>query len=70
MRKTIILAAGVLMLSGIRVLAQQGDPIYQRQALMKNNQEQLRALTGMARGQAPFNAMTAQAALQRIEQNA
>jgi cytochrome c556 len=70
MRKAVTAAAGVLMLSGLGVLAQQGDPIAQRQALMKNNQEQLRALTGMARGQVPFNAAAAQAALQRIEQNA
>ena len=70
MRKTTIAAAGVLMISGIGVLAQQGDPITQRQNLMKNNQEQLRLLTGMSRGQVPFNPATAQAALQRIEQNA
>ena len=70
MRRTTIAAAGVLLLSGFGVLAQQGDPIRQRQDLMKNNQEQVRALTGMARGQTPFNAATAQAALQRIEQNA
>jgi len=69
MRKTAI-AAGVLMISGLGVLAQHGDPISQRQNLMKNNQEQLRALTGMSRGQVPFNAAAAQAALQRIEQNA
>ena len=68
MRRTIIAAAGVIIASG--VLAQSGDPITQRQNLMKNNQEQVRTLTGMARGQAPFNAATAQAALQRIEQNA
>ncbi|MBM1169637.1 c-type cytochrome [Microvirga arabica] len=70
MRKTTVVSASVLMLSGLGVLAQQSDPIRQRQNLMKNNQEQMRALTGMARGQAPFNAATAQAALQRIEQNA
>jgi cytochrome c556 len=70
MRRTTIAAAGVLLLSGFGVLAQQGDPIRQRQDLMKNNQEQVRALTGMARGQTLFNAATAQAALQRIEQNA
>ncbi len=70
MRKTAIAAAGVLMISGLGVLAQQGDPITQRQNLMKNNQEQLRLLTGMSRGQVPFNAATAQAALQRLEQNA
>jgi len=51
-------------------LAQSNDPIRQRQELMKNNQEQVRLLTGMARGQAPFDAARAQAALQRIEQNA
>src|SRR5918997_6161537 len=68
MRRTIIAAAGVIIASG--VLAQSGDPITQRQNLMKNNQEQVRALTGMARGQVPFNAATAQASLQRIAQNA
>ena len=70
MRRITIATAGVLMISGFGVLAQQGDPIQQRQNLMKNNQEQVRTLTGMARGQAPFNAATAQVALQRIEQNA
>jgi cytochrome c556 len=70
MRRTAIAAAGVLVASGLGVLAQQGDPIRQRQDLMKNNQEQARALTGMTRGQVPFNAATARAALQRIEQNA
>ena len=70
MRRIAIATAGVLMISGFGVLAQQRDPITQRQNLMKNNQEQVRTLTGMARGQAPFNAATAQVALQRIEQNA
>jgi cytochrome c556 len=60
----------VLTLSGLSGLAQQGDPIQQRQNLMKNNQEQARLLTGMARGQTPFNAASAQAAFARIEQNA
>jgi cytochrome c556 len=68
MRRTIIATAGVIIASG--VLAQSGDPITQRQNLMKNNQEQVRTLTGMSRGQVPFNAATAQAALQQIEQNA
>lgn len=70
MRKTVIAALGVLIASGLGVLAQSGDPITQRQNLMKNNQEQVRALTGMARGQAPFSAATAQAAFQQLEQNA
>jgi cytochrome c556 len=70
MRRIATATAGVLIASGFGVLAQQGNPIEQRQNLMKNNQEQVRTLTGMARGQAPFNAATAQAALQRIEQNA
>ena len=70
MRNTAIAAAGVFLISGLAVLAQQGDPITQRQNLMKSNQEQLRALTSMSRGQVPFNAAAAQAALQRIEQNA
>jgi cytochrome c556 len=70
MRRIAIAAVGVLTMSGFGVLAQQGDPIEQRQNLMKNNQEQVRTLSGMARGQAPFNAATAQAAFQRLEQNA
>jgi cytochrome c556 len=69
MRKTVIAALCVLIPGGIGVLAQSSDPITQRQNLMKNNQEQVRTLTGMARGQAPFDAATAQAALQRIAQN-
>jgi len=70
MRKTVTVALGLLVASGLAVLAQSSDPITQRQNLMKNNQEQMRTLTGMARGQAPFNAAAAQAAFQRLEQNA
>ena len=70
MQKTVVASLGVLIASGLAVLAQSGDPITQRQNLMKNNQEQMRALTGMARGQAPFNAATAQAAFRQLEQNA
>ncbi len=69
MKRIAVAAASVLMMSGF-ALAQQGDVIEQRQNLMKNNQEQVRTLSGMARGQAPFNAATAQAAFQRLEQNA
>jgi cytochrome c556 len=70
MRKTVIASLSLLIASALGVLAQSSDPVTQRQNLMKNNQEQVRALTGMARGQAPFSAATAQAALQRLEQNA
>lgn len=70
MRKTVFVLAGALAVGGLGVMAQQGDPITQRQNLMKNNQEQLRLLTGMARGQAPFDAARAQAAFQAIERNA
>jgi cytochrome c556 len=70
MRRTVIAAVTVLIASGLGVLAQSNDPVVQRQNLMKNNQEQVRALTGMVRGQVPFNATTAQAAFQRIAQNA
>jgi cytochrome c556 len=66
----LIATLGVLIVSGLGVLAQSSDPITQRQNLMKNNQEQMRALTGMARGQVPFNAASAQAAFQRLQQNA
>src|SRR5690242_11806109 len=70
MRMTVIAAVTLLIASGLGVLAQANDPVVQRQNLMKNNQEQVRALTGMVRGQVPFNAATAQAAFQRIAQNA
>ena len=69
MKKTVVAALGILIAGGVGVLAQSGDPIGQRQNLMKNNQEQMRTLTGMSRGQVPFNAATAQAAFQRLEQN-
>jgi cytochrome c556 len=70
MRRTIVALAGVLMTGGAAVMAQQSDPIRQRQALMKNNQEQARTLTGIARGQAPFDLMVVQTALRAIDQNA
>ncbi len=70
MRKALVAVAGVLAAGGIGALAQQEDPIRQRQDLMKNNQEQVRLLTGMVRGQVPFDATRAQAALQAIERNA
>ncbi|WP_457090742.1 c-type cytochrome [Microvirga sp. P5_D2] len=70
MRKTVVVVAALSIVSGLGVVAQQGDPITQRQNLMKSNQEQVRLLTGMARGQAPFDAARAQAAFQTIERNA
>lgn len=70
MRMTVIAAVSVSMAGGFGVLAQQGDPIRQRQDLMKSNQEQVRLLTGMSRGQIPFDATRAKTALQTIEQNA
>jgi cytochrome c556 len=70
MRITVVAAVSALMASALGVLAQQGDPIRQRQDLMKSNQEQLRLLTGMSRGQVPFEAARAQAAFQTIAQNA
>jgi cytochrome c556 len=71
MRGTFAVALGcMLMTGGTAVIAQQSEPIRQRQALMKNNQEQLRTLTPIARGQASFDAAAVQAALQRIAQNA
>lgn len=69
MRKTIVALVGVALMAGTAVVAQQTDPIRQRQALMKNNQEQLRTLTGIARGQAAFDAAVVRTALQRLEQN-
>lgn len=69
MRRTAIGLAGLLSVIGLGVAAQQADVITQRQNLMKSNQEQLRLLTGMARGQQPFDAARARAALQTIEQN-
>jgi hypothetical protein len=46
MRRIAVAAVTVLTMSGFGVLAQQGDPIEQRQNLMKNNQEQVRTLSG------------------------
>jgi cytochrome c556 len=60
---------GIALSAGTTVLAQQSEPIRQRQALMKNNQEQLRTLTGIARGQVAFDANVVRTALQRLEQN-
>ena len=70
MRAAAMLAAGVLVASGLGAPAQQGDPIGQRQALMKNNQEQVRTLVGMSRGQVPFDPNRARAAFEAIGQNA
>ena len=70
MHRTAIVVAGLVTLSGIAVRAQQNNAIHQRQELMKDNQEQMRVLAGMVRGQVPFNIAMAQAALQQIEQNA
>jgi cytochrome c556 len=69
MRKRLIAIVSAAMVSGA-VMAQQPDVIRQRQDLMKNNQESLRPLLGMSRGQAPFDATTVQASLRRVEQNA
>jgi len=70
MRKTVAALTCVMMAGGFGVLAQQGDPIRQRKDLMKNNQEQLRFLTGMSRGQVAFDPNGARTALQNIAQNA
>ncbi len=70
MRRIAIAAASILIVAGFGVMAQQGDPVSQRQTLMKNNQDQVRLLTGMVRGQTPFDATRAQAALQTLERNA
>ncbi|MGO4386531.1 cytochrome c [Microvirga sp. 2YAF29] len=70
MRKTMFILSGIVVGSSLGVVAQHGDPIAQRQNLMKNNQEQVRLLTGMARGQTAFDAARAKAALQAIERNA
>lgn len=65
-----VAAIGLSMAGGMGGAAQPADPVRQRQDLMKNNQEQLRLLTGMSRGQVPFDANRARAALQTVAQNA
>lgn len=70
MRRTMTAVACVMMVGGFGVLAQQGDPVRQRQDLMKSNQEQMRFVTGMSRGQVAFDANGARRALQNIAQNA
>jgi cytochrome c556 len=68
--KRIILVAGLLTVGAVTALAQQTSVIEQRQALMKNNAEQTRTLSGMLRGQVPYNADQAKAALTTLSQNA
>lgn len=63
-------AAACLLSVGAVAAMAQGDVVSQRQALMKNNQENLRALLAVSRGQAPFEAAKVQVALQALEQNA
>jgi len=70
MHRAVIVLAGLVALSEMEGMAQQDSVIRERQELMKDNQEQMRALTGMVRRQAPFSIATAQAALQQIGQNA
>lgn len=58
------LAIGAAVISGVAL--GQGDPIAERQALMKANNAASRTAFGMAMGKTPFDATVAAAAMQTL----
>jgi cytochrome c556 len=60
-------AAGAAVLPAT---AQSGDPIAERQAIMKDNGRQSRTLNQMVKGEAPFDAAVALAAFQEMNKGA
>lgn len=68
-----LLSALALAAAGAAVLpatAQNGDPIAERQQVMKDVGRQSRTLNQMAKGEAPFDAAAAVAAFQAMNQDA
>jgi cytochrome c556 len=65
----VMLAAGAVAL-GVTAALAQANVIQQRQTIMKSNGDQARAVSGMLRGQAPFNLAQVQTALRTISENA
>lgn len=68
MKRTIVLAGILAMVAGAVVA--QDDPIKARKDLMKRNGDAMRILVPMTRGEQPFNAEAALAALQVLAQDA
>jgi cytochrome c556 len=61
-----ILAAGAVAL-GVTAAVAQADVIQQRQNIMKQNSQMTRTVSGMLRGQAPFNLEQVQGALRQYQ---
>ncbi len=58
MKHGLIIALTGSLAFSIAALANPGDPIEQRQELMKNTREALKPLMGMRKGEIPFDAAT------------
>lgn len=62
--------AATAILGGITVLLAQGDPITDRQALMKSNAKNAKGVNMMVKGDQPFDAAQAKAAFNTWHENA
>lgn len=62
--------AATAILGGITVLLAQGDPIADRQALMKSNAKNAKNVNMMVKGDQPFDAAAAKAAFNTWHENA
>jgi cytochrome c556 len=62
--------AATAILGGITVLLAQGDPIADRQALMKSNAKNAKNVNMMVKGDSPFDAAQAKAAFNTWHENA
>ena len=62
--------AATALLGGVTVLLAQSDPIAQRKELMKSNGGHAKAMTQMAKGEAPFDAAKASQAFTTWSENA
>lgn len=55
--------AGLALVASVAAVSAQSDPIVERQQLMKKNGQDMRTLSNMQRGSAPFDLAKAQATL-------
>jgi len=62
--------AATAILGGVTVLLAQGDPITDRQALMKSNAKNAKNVNLMVKGEQPFDAAQAKAAFNTWHENA
>jgi cytochrome c556 len=62
-------AAGVLVIAMATAAIGQADPIKARQAMMKANGAAIGALVKMVKGETPFDAAAAKAALEKIDES-